>query len=589
MYCGDETGSFIGDVGSHTSRFGYGGEDNPKYVAPSYMVQVDGGDDDNETKDKETDPMETTATETPKKCYIPATCYQGRLASQNVRPIMRMPSLLASSSSSSSSSSKESQSKKQQSLLAAPQTDPNAYLQQGDIIQDWEALEQMWMTSYDVLRVFDTRKHTTGGSPFKKIKTSATQVSSSTIKGTAHKGNGCCIHPILAVMPGMTHMIGDQYEAAIQREQRSKLTEFLMETMEAPAVFLAPTPMLSSFCFGRQTALVVDVGAGGCRVTPVVDGLLLKHAQRRNGRGGDWLGNVQWRALLEDRVVLRPRYQLRKAVSAVATKSPWLYRWAMQDLMYEFRTSQHINLTQWCVDASVPFMSSNKPSLPASSSSDTEDAEKDEEEETEANKDGEIHSDAMDIDEDDTSKKGEEKVGGTKAAEIGSIKSGGFGTSYELPDGTHIDLSSETGKDLCRIPELLFTDDVPYAVNEALRTGIMSEHHTLSNLPLHHLIFSSLSAVGDGDIRKDLAANIILTGGSSLFPNMAERLSMEVPRLVPNTHKCRVIASRNSVERSFSAWVGGSILTSLGSFQQLWLSRKEYEEYGTGVSIQRFP
>jgi actin-like protein 6A len=559
MYCGDETGSFIGDVGSHTCRFGYGGEDNPKFVAPSYMVQVD-DDDDNDVK--------TTAT---KKCHIPTTCYQGRLASQNVRPIMRMPW-----SGGSSSKGETSDAANLQQLLAAPQIDPNAYLQQGDSIQDWEALEQMWLTSFDVLRVTDTRKHTTGGTPYDNDnKSDISKVQSSTVRGgdASSKGGGRCVHPILAVTPGMTHCIlgsGEKHAAAIQREQHNKLTEFLMETMEAPAVFLAPTPMLSSFCFGRQTSLVVDIGASGCRVTPVVDGLLLKHAQRRNGRGGDWLGNVQWRALLEEKIVVRPRYQLRKAVSAMATKSPYLYRWAMQDLMYEFRTSEHIKLTQWCVDESVPLLSSRRSSPPhASTSSD------DEEEDGEDNKEGE-NSDAMDVDEnqDDDSK--------GKSADFGS-------STYELPDGTHIDLSSQTGKDLCRIPELLFTNEVPYVMDETARTGIMSEHHTLCNLPLHHLIFASLSAVGDGDIRKDLAANIILTGGSSLFPNLPERLSMEVPRLVPNTYKCRVIASRNSVERSCSAWVGASILTSLGSFQQLWLSRAEYDEYGSAISIQRFP
>jgi actin-related protein len=49
-------------------------------------------------------------------------------------------------------------------------------------------------------------------------------------------------------------------------------------------------PMLDAFLHGRQTELVVDIGASGCCVTPVVDGLLLKQAQRRNRRGGDWLG-----------------------------------------------------------------------------------------------------------------------------------------------------------------------------------------------------------------------------------------------------------------------------------------------------------
>ncbi|CAB9513851.1 Actin (Fragment) [Seminavis robusta] len=558
MYCGDETGSFIGDIGSHTSRFGYGGEDNPKFVAPSYTVQCQ-------------DNNSTTST-----CSsIPSSCYSGRLASQNVRPILRMPWL-----------GEEDQQ------FAAPQIDPNAYLPQGDGVQDWDAHEQLWLRSLELLRVTDTLKHTKGGTPY----TPNNVTSSSTIhSNTTNKTGARCVHPILAVTPGMTYrtgQVGEQYAAAVQREQHTKLVEFLMETVDAPACFLAPTPMLSAFCFGRQTALVVDVGAGGCRVTPVVDGLLLKHAQRRNGRGGDWLGNVQWRALLEQKVVLRPRYQLRNAISALATKSPYFYRWAMQDLLYEFRTSSnHCKLAQWCDDETVPFLWStsnsgteNKNNNNAQSSDEEEDDDE-EEEGDDAKKEGGIKPTPMETEEeeDDNDKKSDHDDDDTSK----SVQAAGM--TYELPDGTHIDLSSKMGHDLCRIPELLFTDEVPYVMHETSRTGIMSEHHTLSNLPLHQLVFSSLSAVGDGDLRKDLAANIILTGGSSLFPNMAERLSMEVPRVVPSNYKCRVIASRNSVERSCSAWVGASILTSLGSFQQLWLSRNEYQEYGAALAIQRFP
>lgn len=536
MYCGDETGSFIGDVGSHTSRFGYGGEDNPKYVAPSYMAEAE---------------------EEERKSHIPSSCYQGRLASQTVKPMLRMPWF-------------------EESKELVPQIDPNAYLQQGDIVHDWDALERIWQTSMDLLRVSDTKKHTTGGEPYpKKVKSAtANATSSSTVvqannDSTNWGGGGArCVHPILAVTPGLTHSMngtGPKHQAAVQREQQIRLTEFLMETLEAPAVYLAPTPMLSSFCFGRQTALIVDVGAGGCRVTPVVDGLILKQAQRRNGRGGDYLGNVQWRALLEEKVVLRPRYQIRKAVSAIATKSPFLYRWAMQDLMFELRTSSYVNLTQWCIDPSVPFL------RPPTASSE-EEGEDDESDGKDDNKE-----DSMDVDGDAN----EENLDGE------------VGATYELPDGTHIDMSSKMGKDLCRLPELLFTDDVPYVTtdktNNSSPAGLLSEHHTLSELPLHKLIFASLTAVGDGDVRKDLANNIILTGGSSLFPNLEQRLSLEVPRIVPSAYKCRVVASRNSIERSCSAWIGGSILTSLGSFQQLWLSKTEYEEYGTSLSTQRFP
>jgi len=114
-------------------------------------------------------------------------------------------------------------------------------------------------------------------------------------------------------------------------------------------------------------------------------------------------------------------------------------------------------------------------------------------------------------------------------------------------------------------------------------------HQTLSSLPIHKLAHSSLAAVGDGDARKELCGNIILTGASSLFPNMEQRLSAEMASVAPSTYKCRIIASRNSMERRYAAWIGGSVLSSLGSFQQLWLSRAEYEEYGVMLGVQRFP
>jgi actin-like protein 6A len=211
----------------------------------------------------------------------------------------------------------------------------------------------------------------------------------------------------------------------------------------------------------------------------------------------------------------------------------------MQDLMYEFRTSEHVKLPQWWYDPSVPFIDPEA-------------------------KDDTGSKDKMEVD--------------TPVAE----------STYELPDGTLIDLTTRVGKDLCRVPELLFSEEVPYLPN-GIDMSILDQHPTLSNLPLHKLIHSSLSAVGDVDIRKDLAGNILLTGGSSVFENMEQRLSLEVPRVVSGAYKCKVLASRNSVERSCAAWIGGSVLTSLGSFQQLWLSRTEYDEYGAALATQRFP
>jgi actin-related protein len=68
----------------------------------------------------------------------------------------------------------------------------------------------------------------------------------------------------------------------------------------------------------------------------------------------------------------------------------------------------------------------------------------------------------------------------------------------------------------------------------------------------------------DIDIRRDLFAGIIVTGGTATFKNMVERLGKQIPEIAPQTLKVKV---NHSQEIKMSAWVGGSILSSLGSFQ----------------------
>ena len=66
-----------------------------------------------------------------------------------------------------------------------------------------------------------------------------------------------------------------------------------------------------------------------------------------------------------------------------------------------------------------------------------------------------------------------------------------------------------------------------------------------------------------------------------------ERLEREVSALAPGVAKVKVISSLTSVERRFSTWIGGSILASLSSFQQMWMSKAEYEEMGAASLLER--
>ena len=77
--------------------------------------------------------------------------------------------------------------------------------------------------------------------------------------------------------------------------------------------------------------------------------------------------------------------------------------------------------------------------------------------------------------------------------------------------------------------------------------------------------------------RKDLYANIVLSGGTTMFPGFVERMHKEITALAPSTMKVKIIAPP---ERKLSAWIGGAIVASLSTFQQMWISKQEYDESG---------
>jgi len=131
--------------------------------------------------------------------------------------------------------------------------------------------------------------------------------------------------------------------------------------------------------------------------------------------------------------------------------------------------------------------------------------------------------------------------------------------SYELPDGNVIVIGSER----FRCPEVLFQ---PSLIGKEA-AGI------------HDCTFQTIMKC-DVDIRKDLYANIVMSGGTTMFPGVAERMTKELTALAPSTMKIKVVAPP---ERKYSVWIGGSILASLSTFQQMWISKAEYDESGPSI------
>ncbi|KAN0042947.1 hypothetical protein ACTA71_010580 [Dictyostelium dimigraforme] len=131
--------------------------------------------------------------------------------------------------------------------------------------------------------------------------------------------------------------------------------------------------------------------------------------------------------------------------------------------------------------------------------------------------------------------------------------------SFELPDGQKITIGNER----FRCPELLFQPSI---------IGLECDG-------IHETIYKSIMMC-DIDIRKHMYANIILSGGNTMFNGIADRIQNELRELAPKNMKILIVAIP---ERKNLVWIGGSILTTLPLFQEIWISKEEYDEYGPSI------
>jgi len=130
---------------------------------------------------------------------------------------------------------------------------------------------------------------------------------------------------------------------------------------------------------------------------------------------------------------------------------------------------------------------------------------------------------------------------------------------YELPDGQVITVAAER----FRCPEALFQPRFLGKENEGV----------------HGLTYNSIMKC-DIDIRKDLYGNIVLSGGSTMFAGIDQRMQKEIEAKAPQSMKVKIVAPP---ERKYSVWIGGSILASLSTFEEMWVTKEEYDDSGPAI------
>ena len=135
--------------------------------------------------------------------------------------------------------------------------------------------------------------------------------------------------------------------------------------------------------------------------------------------------------------------------------------------------------------------------------------------------------------------------------------------SFRLPDGHAVPIGEERFK----CPEVFFQ---PSLVGR-----------DVEDLP--HSILRCIDQSVEGfkkDIRGKLYSNIVLSGGSSLFPGFVERMTKELLAVAPPAMKVKVVAQP---ERKYSVWIGGAIKSAMSLFKDSWITKEDYYEYGPSI------
>jgi len=131
-----------------------------------------------------------------------------------------------------------------------------------------------------------------------------------------------------------------------------------------------------------------------------------------------------------------------------------------------------------------------------------------------------------------------------------------------LPDGKKLNFGAE----LFRCPEPLFN---PTLLGQG-KEGI----HQLAHLSIQQR---------DDSMIKDLYSNIVPSGGSTMFRDFDRRLLKEIKAISQNNSNIKIVPPPKQHPRRYLAWVGGSIMSSCDSFNDICISKDDYNEAGPSI------
>ena len=314
-------------------------------------------------------------------------------------------------------------------------------------------------------------------------------------------------------------------------DQRAKYAELMFERFQVPGLFISKTPVLACFANARSSGLVLDVGGAVTSAVAVHDGQVLQKAVKRTNLAGDALSAELADAIQRGGHVTEA---LADATHGGASRS------------------SNVSLHPRCELAKTRSRDGRHPPLPAA----------------ELNSLHESYRQWARLDLADEIKRSLCHLADREPA-VASDEGAVPKLEYDLPDGTKLQVGSER----FRVPELLFNPGV----------GRYAAASPLPKLVCDSALECPL------DMRKELFSSIVLTGGGSTLRGLDLRVYNGVRDLAPPVFKILKPLVAAPEERRAGAWLGGSILGSLDSCHDMWVSSAEYQESGAAVIEKKCP
>lgn len=344
---------------------------------------------------------------------------------------------------------------------------------------------------------------------------------------------------------------------------RQQLVETFFENFEFSGIYLAKSPTCVSFQQGRSNCLVVDLGHDSVLVTPVIDGICLLKSSMKTNYGGKFLSNeIQDYLIDTKKVVMEPSFKIKSKIPTTYPDPP----------KYELKNNNTIPTSS---SLSQSFLEFQNEKIYHNFKEILEVPEKNSSSGTTTNK--------------DSSRLFELPTGQSIVIDRFKIAESIFDPTIYKFTNSKLSFPPNNG-------EISITQANEYRPLKRVRKNDDDdEEDSNQSTPkpevnirgISQLISHTLSNI-DIDLRASLANNIIVTGGISLISQLTERLYLELSNNNPGL-KIRLHAVGNSTERINQAWIGGSVLASLGTFHQMWVTKEEYNEVGVDrILNQRF-